>query len=571
MMKFKLTVVQLLVAGLLSAQTPNRFDVVITEIMADPSPVVGLPNLEFIELKNVSARAVNLTGWSLGDGTGVATIGSNFILQPDSQVIICSNAASALFTTIGTAIGISNFPSLDNEGETIFLRSKEGVLIHATAYTKDWYQSAVKSEGGWSLEMRDTRLACRGADNWRASIDPKGGTPGRKNSIDGLSKDDQPPVLRYAYATDSVTMIAVFDEPLDSIKAANASYYGINEGIGKSFQAKPIGPLFDKVQLRFITGIQKNKIYELEVLNISDCAGNNIGAFNKTKTGWASIPDSMDIVINEILFNPPPDLCDYVELYNRSTKIIDLKDCYITNRNSNGTVGQIKQLSATTRLLFPGDYIVVTEDAGMIQRHYLAKNSDAFAIISTLPSFPDDKGAVLLFNFKGAILDELNYDEDWHFKLLNNKEGVSLERINHNNATQNAGNWHSAAASVNYGTPTYQNSQFNTLEQVNGAIAVSPPVFSPDNDGRDDVATLNYEFSEQGYVCNAIIFDANGRVVKNLVRSALCGTKGYFRWDGLDEKNQPLPIGVYIVFTEVFTLKGKVKKFKQAITLARTF
>jgi hypothetical protein len=571
MMKFKLTVVQLLVVSLLSAQTPNRFDVVITEIMADPSPVVGLPNSEFIELKNISVYPINLSNWRIGDGTGVAIIGSNFILQPDSQVIICANAASALFTAMGTTIGLSNFPSLDNEGEIIFLRSKEGVLIHAVAYNKGWYQSAVKSEGGWSLEMQDTHLACMGGDNWSASIDPKGGTPGRKNSIDGLNKDDQPPVLRYAYAIDSITMIAIFNEPLDSMKAANASYYSINEGIGRSFQASPIGPLFDKVQLRFFTGIQKNKVYQLEALNVSDCAGNSIGAFNKTKTGWASIPDSMDMVINEILFNPSPDLGDYVELYNRSNKIIDLRDCYITNRNSNGTVGQIRQLSSSTRLLFPGDYIVVTEDADIIQRHYLAKNPDAFAVISTMPSYPDDKGTVLLFNFKGRILDELNYDERWHFKLLNNTEGVSLERIDYNNTTQNSGNWHSAAANVNYGTPTYQNSQFNTGDQLTGAVSVSPPIFSPDNDGRDDVATLNYGFAEQGYVCNAIIFDANGRLVKNLVRNAVCGIKGYFRWDGLDEKNQPLPIGIYIVFIEVFNLKGKTKKFKQAITLARNF
>ncbi len=119
MMKFKLTIVQLLLVSLLSAQAPSRFDVVLTEIMADPSPMVGLPNSEFIELKNISVHAINLNGWRIGDGAGMAIIGSNFILQPDSQVIICSNTAVALFTNFGTAIGISNFPSLDNEGETI--------------------------------------------------------------------------------------------------------------------------------------------------------------------------------------------------------------------------------------------------------------------------------------------------------------------------------------------------------------------------------------------------------------------------------------------------------------------
>ena len=48
------------------AQTASPYSVVIDEIMADPSPVVGLPNTEFIELKNVSAQAFNLNGWHIG-------------------------------------------------------------------------------------------------------------------------------------------------------------------------------------------------------------------------------------------------------------------------------------------------------------------------------------------------------------------------------------------------------------------------------------------------------------------------------------------------------------------------
>ena len=85
----------------------------------------------------------------------------------------------------------------------------------------------------------------------------------------------------------------------------------------------------------------------------------------------------------------------------------------------------------------------------------------------------------------------------------------------------------------------------------------------------DDFATIDYSFPSPGYVANVTIFDANGREVRNLQRNALCGIKGNFRWDGLGEKFQILPVGIYIVYTEVFNLDGKKKQFKNTIVLAR--
>jgi hypothetical protein len=316
--------------------------------------------------------------------------------------------------------------------------------------------------------------------------------------------------------------------------------------------------------------LARNKIYTLTVASITDCVGNLIGNSNyTTQVGLSELASINDIVINEILFNPTPSATDYVEIYNRSNKIFDLKQLYIANRNSLDAISNLVQLSAENNLIFPQEFKVITASTAMVKANYLVLNKEAFLEIESMPSLNDDKGTVVILNAQGEITDELTYNEKWHFKLIDNFEGVALERVNYNAVTQSAENWHSASTAVAYGTPTYKNSQYQINNGLAGEIRLYPEIFSPDNDGQDDFATIDYRFPAPGYVANITIFNAMGRPIRYLHRNALCGTSGTFRWDGLGEKNQPLAVGVYIIFTEIFNLKGNKKQFKNDIVLAR--
>ena len=152
---------------------------------------------------------------------------------------------------------------------------------------------------------------------------------------------------------------------------------------------------------------------------------------------------------------------------------------------------------------------------------------------------------------------------------MSEKEGVALERLNYNLHTQDKLNWSSAASTAAFGTPGYANSQLMTDGQLHGQIAITPTIFSPDNDGYNDFAAIEYQLGEPGYVANVRIFDANGRIVRHLANNATLGASGRFRWDGLDDRLAKLPIGMYVVLTEIFNLQGKTRKFKQVVTLAR--
>lgn len=536
--------------------------------MADPTPSAGLPSNEWIELKNISSGPVNLLNWRIGDASGQSGPMPGFTLQPDSFVIVCTGSAVAAMSVYGRTISVTSFPSLDNDGDQLFIKAANGLTIHAVGFTSSWYRNELKKEGGWTLEMTDPTNPCGGAGNWKASTAGTGGTPGRKNETDAVNTDTSGPQLKRAYTTDSLTILLVFDEPLDSLSGAMLSNYSSDGGL-ILHSAVPVPPLFSQVQLKLGSPMMQNSVYTITAINITDCRGNAIGAANTARTGLSSDPAPGEWIINEILFNPRSNAYDYVEFYNKSNKILDAAGLYIANRNNSGVISSVKVLSTVPYCIFPGEHIVVTEDAGSLSLNYLVKNPDQLLVIPSLPSFPDNEGTVLALNFQGAATDEVKYKDDWHFKLLANTEGVSLERIDPSARSQDASNWHSAASTAGYGTPGYANSQYKQINDVQATVHVSPKLFSPDNDGRDDIVSLQYAVTEPGYIANVTIYDAAGSVVRNLVRNGTLGLNGYWNWDGLDERGLQLPVGVYVLFTEFFNLRGKKKQFKNSVVLAR--
>ena len=384
-------VISLLIAltGFVSAQTPRRFDVLITEIFADPSPSVGMPQNEFVEVKNVSSIPIDLKAWKLGDGNSLSTITNGLLLLPDSIAIICATSAVANFTSFGRTIGLSNFPSLDNDADVIFLRSSEGITIHAVNYSKSWFGNELKSNGGWSIEMIDTKNPCAGSGNWSSSIAAIGGTPGKKNSIAGMNEDLVTPVLLRTYAIDSITVAAVFDEPVDSLIASATTKYRLDKDNGNPLLALPAGPLFNEVMLRFPGALDDGIVYRLTVEGITDCKG-NVASTQTVKTGFPSIADDSDVIINEILFNPKADGYDYFELYNRSKKIIDLQYLHSANNSTTGSLLNVTRLSDIPYLLFPGQFIVFTTNKHWLTQSYIVKEYSDILELPSLPSLPDD-------------------------------------------------------------------------------------------------------------------------------------------------------------------------------------
>jgi len=563
-MKRSLLFIAVLMQYWLHAQ--DRYTVVINEIMADPTPTVGLPDYEWVELINTSAEPVNLRNWRLGDATSLSGPFPEFLLQPDSLVIICSGSARPFLQARGQTLAVTSFPSLNNDGEQLFLQSANGRVIHAVHYSVDWYANPLKQEGGWSLEMIDASNPCSGSGNWKASIHPAGGTPGRSNSVFAVNPDTSPPNPLRSYMISPTSFILLFNEPLDSLYTATLSHYAVDHGLSFT-KASCLPPFFDQVQLEASSPADSQVVYNITIKQAKDCRQNEMTAAITIKAGLPTDPGPREFIINEILFDPKPNAYDYVEIHNPGPKIFDASKLYLSNRSSNGQINTPIVLSPSPFTIFPGDHIILTEKAASLALNYLVKNPMNI-LEARLPSYPDDEGNVLLLNAQGLIIDEVNYTRDWHFKLIDNPEGVSLERIDPSAASSEPNNWHSAASTAGFGTPTYTNSQSRKQPPIQAQFEITPSLFSPDNDGYNDITTLYYKTTEPGLVANIFIFDAAGRLVKYLARNSLLGNHGHWNWDGTDNKGQLLPIGIYIIQTELFNLNGSKQKFRRAVVLA---
>jgi hypothetical protein len=541
-------------------------DVVINEIMADPTPIVGLPDKEYLELYNNSAFTLSLASWKLQIGSKQFLLPDS-LLAPNSYVILCEEDDVADFNSYGKLIPLESI-SLVNGGTQLILQNDKGTLIHQVAYSDSWYGQSSKADGGWSLEQIDPDNYCSGSSNWWASNDLKGGTPGQQNSIFASAPDLTTPEVARIAVVDSLHLDIVFTESMDSSFLFRPSTYSIDQNIGSPVLISSNFPIYDRVTLSLQNSLQKATVYKLQIGDtLKDCAGNTILIPSVLSFGIGEKPEKFDLVINEVLFNPKDNGVDYVEIYNRSEKIIDIRDMRLANYDDFILdYDNISVISEEAFTLFPGEYWILCTAPQIVKNQFLCKHPNNFIEMVDFISLPNSEGNVYLLTPALQVIDSLDYSEDMQFSMLSSLDGVSLERINYNE--QGINNWHSASESSGFGTPTYQNSQFRTQGQSSGSISLENEIFSPDNDGYQDLLGIQYELEVGTIISSMVIYDAVGNKIKVLEQNFLAGGSGTLYWDGLDDQNQKAPIGVYIIFVETLNAQGNVERFKLKTTLA---
>lgn len=541
--------------------TAGYRDVVINEIFADPSPVIGLPEAEFIEIYNPSSsNFYDLAGWEFTDGSSTSTLPS-YILAPNSYLILYASSTSGDFSLYNNKLGLTSYPGLNNAGEVLSLLDNFGNVIDAVEYNLAMYNDALKEDGGYTLEQINPNAKCFNPNNWTASNNPNGGTPTQTNSVYDTTPDITDVGLISAFATSNSQIVLSFSKPIDTAQFIRnltisdgrtpIAYSSLND-FNTAIEII-VSPLMD-------TGV----IYKLGIDSLSDCEGNNTRT--ETEVVLAHSNRMNALIINEILFNPIGTESDFVELYNNSEFYFNLKGWSLA-QDEDGLPDNLKTIEIDY-VINPRDYVVISKDYATIRERYPTNSATKFIELETLPSYSNDEGTAYILLPDGSVSDKFAYSSDFHFALLRDDDGVSLERLDFDNPTQDASNWHSAAEAVGFATPGVQNSQFTPTKSTNNFVSVSPELFSPDNDGFEDLLTISYSMDAPGFVGNLTIFDANGRLIRTLVQNQLLSTQGNFTWDGTTNDNLKARIGRYVILFEVFDLEGNVKAEKITCVVA---
>lgn len=558
---------------LIKGWAPEFGELIINEILVRTSSTVPSPEAEYVELYNRGERLLDLSGIRLENGT----MNGQPLVESGGYAVLTREAEVNEFEgyDVATLIPVSGFPQLTNAGRTLRIFDTNNIVLDEVTYTDQWYRDDSKSNGGYSLERINPDHPCSDEDNWRASEAPVGHTAGAINSVFSLEPDFREPDLQYVFVSGVASLELIFDKQLDAISEQTVQ---VEVGILTSGGFTNLN--YDVVSATFIDdgnrsllvtfsgGFSAGVLYECRVSGIQDCWGTTVPADSSIDERFA-VPEpheAGDLIINEILFNPFADGgTDYVEIVNVSNRNIGLQGWQLANE-ATGTVSNYRLVTDLPLVLFPGEYLVLTQRKSGVVPFYPDAREDRVVEMASLPAYNNGDGVVILADPENEVIDRVPYDEDMHFPLLRDVKGVSLERLDFFRDSEDETNWQSASEVVGFGTPGYENSQVS-VAIPDGVLSITPEVFSPDNDGFDDQLLISYEMARDGFTGSIRIFDDLGRPVRRVAHNVLLGSSGTFSWDGFTDDRLKAGIGIYIVFFEAFHPDGEVIQEKAAAVL----
>ena len=537
---------------------------VLSEIMADPNPPVGWDS-EYVELYNRSDTAVDLRGWTLKAGSRKVLLG-----EPGHTDSLAAGSYLSIALT-----------SLPNSGGEVLLLDALGRLIHAVAYRVPAGAPRWKEEGGWSLEAPDPDCVCTSSEFWVYSCDPSGGSPGLPNCQSFSVEDASSPDYLYHGWDSRGRLYLQFSESLDY--DLGQIIEGSGELGGNSIRIRPGGliPLMVNVDFPF-----RERLYlvlpelcldhdrlRIHLPALGDCQGNWSVPMD-ILCGTAASPAGGSVLLSEIMYDPREGKSEFVEIYNPGPHFIDLQDLALGVAEPGELPSDFMALSEESRILNPMQYAVLCRRSDELKLGYGVEGGGQLVEdgqqveVERLPLLSDGGGELFLSDRAGNSVDRAVYGDEMHMELLGEHRGISLERMDFGQTGMDPQNWHSAASTSGYATPGGPNSQLLAGRSGGVKLSLQSRVFSPDNDGWEDLLEISLGSTEPGTLIRLWISDARGLPLKMLADEVLVGDDARFYWDGRDGQGYLQQQGYYVVHLHcMHPQSGKQSRISRACGL----
>ncbi len=432
---------------------------------------------EFVEL--ISDKDLNLENWSIADKTKKKYV----LLQPayihrnDYIVLLEDSVMIESIPEDAPAFVLSSgFPSLNNNGDSIYLYDMTGALIDSLQYNLSW---PLESE-------RSTEKIYPSAPSllqkyWNVSSDPNGMTPGTHNSVlisdvDGaLIADNVRHTPFYPSGHDSITITVPFtNSGVLPISGTVQISIGENNNIPSSyfkdllhgdtltvhFRLPPLSPGNNLVSISLIVPNDQDTVNNFSIDTI--IVRYPFGA----------------VTINEFLSLPTGDQLEFIELV--SFYDIDLTRWAISDNSHNPAIFPFRKITV-------GDFVVISRDAAF-QSH--VADASEFITLPSLPVLNNKSDAIVLFDPAGTIIDSLFYDESWNIK-----SGHSMEKIRPEFASDIHKNWQISIDTTKM-TPGLPNSVL--ISDVDGALITNEVRHFPLYPSGHDSITVTVPFTNGG-------------------------------------------------------------------------
>lgn len=422
----------MLLALLLCGSLPLRAQVLINELM--PAPPAGMP--EWVELVNVDADTLDLTGWALRDAAGGrALLSAAGRLPPGAMVVIAAGAGleAALPGRESCIVVIPQLPSLNNAGDDLVLLDPAGRRSDSLVYRSGWGH-----EGGVSLER--VSLAWEGAlrANWRPSEATARMTPCAPNSVALPMRDvalETPRVVGEARMEEAVRVVTLArNVGVGAVGPVDVVVYEDRDGDGVPSPAERVVDGHwsllqpgDSLRMEWMLDASSasRRVLFSELRAQGDERASNDARIDTIRLG---VPLGT-VIINEVMYAPRDGEPEWIELFNVSSMDVDLGGWQV------GDGDAWRMLPPVTIRAF--EYLVLAGSGTITEWHEL---SGERLCIMSLPSLNNAGDQVRLRHGTGRLVDSMAYAADW-----GGADGRSLERINHRLPVVDRSNWTASA------------------------------------------------------------------------------------------------------------------------------